>query len=112
MHAYRLPFGADAGNTSAQHRFANLQIILISYAVIQLHYKVRYDPTSEIFFLLAHNGSHREVYQEFQPSYDTVCRRCQGLFRPQVPCTPVYTAQLLTLHQHRANNQFKTANQI
>ena len=25
---------------------------------------------------------------------------------------PAYTAQLLTLHQHRANNQYRTANQI
>ena len=39
-------------------------------------------------------------------------RWCQGLFRPQVPCTPAYTVQLLTLHQHRANNQYRTANQI
>ena len=30
----------------------------------------------------------REVYQEFQPSYDIVRSWCQGLFRPQVPCTP------------------------
>ena len=29
-----------------------------------------------------------EVYREFQPSYDIVHRWCQGLFRPQVPCTP------------------------
>ena len=25
---------------------------------------------------------------------------------------PVYTAKLLTLHEHRANNQYRTANQI
>ena len=30
----------------------------------------------------------REVYQEFQPSYDILRRWCQGLFRSQVPCTP------------------------
>ena len=40
------------------------------------------------FILLIHEGSHREVYREFQPSYDIFCRWCQGLFRPQVPCTP------------------------
>ena len=40
------------------------------------------------FILLTHEGSQREVYQEFQLSYDIFCRRCQGLFRPQVPCTP------------------------
>ena len=50
------------------------------------------------FILLIHEGSHREVYQEFQPSYDIFCRW--------------YTGQLLTLHQHRANNQYRTANQI
>ena len=41
-----------------------------------------------IFILLTHKGSHREVYQEFQPSYDIIFRWCQGLFRSQVPCTP------------------------
>ena len=40
------------------------------------------------FILLTHEGSHREVYQEFQPSYDIFHRWCQGMFRPQVPCTP------------------------
>ena len=40
------------------------------------------------FILLIHEGSHREVYQEFQPSYDIFRRWCQGLLRPQVPCTP------------------------
>ena len=66
-----------------------------------------------LFHTSTHEGSHREVYQEFQPSYDIVRRWCQRLFRPQVPCTPrAYTAQLLTLHQHRANDQYRTANQI
>ena len=61
--------------------------------------------------LLTHDGSHSKVYQEFQPSYNIVYRWCQGLFRQQVPCAPpAYTAQLLTLHHHRANNQYKTAN--
>ena len=40
------------------------------------------------FLLLTHEGSHREVYQEFQPSYDFFRRWCQGLFRPRVLCTP------------------------
>ena len=64
------------------------------------------------FILLTHEGSHREVYQEGKPSYVIFRRWWQGLFRPQVPCTPAYTAQLLALHQHRANNQYRTANQI
>ena len=47
----------------------------------------------------------REVYQEFQPSYDIVG---WGLFGPEIPCTaPVgYTAQTLILHQQRAHTQF------
>ena len=40
------------------------------------------------FILLIHEGSHREVYKEFQPSYDIFLWWCQGLFRPQVPCSP------------------------
>ena len=40
------------------------------------------------FILLIHEGSHMEVYQEFQPSYDVFRRWCQGLFRAQIPCTP------------------------
>ena len=55
--------------------------------------------------LLIHEGSHREVYQEFQPSYDIFRMWCQRLFRFRAP--PAYTAQLQTLHQRRANNQLK-----
>ena len=40
------------------------------------------------FILLIHKRSHREVYQEFQPSYEIFRRRCQGLFRLQVQSTP------------------------
>ena len=40
------------------------------------------------FILLTYGGSHTEVYQEFEPSYDIFRRWCQGLFRPQVSCTP------------------------
>ena len=40
------------------------------------------------FILLTHEGSHREVYQEFQPNYDILYRWWQGLIRPKVPCTP------------------------
>ena len=64
------------------------------------------------FILLTHEGSHREVYEEFQPTFDMSHRLCQRLFRPQVLCTPTYTAQLQTLHQHRANIQYKTATEI
>ena len=40
------------------------------------------------YFLLTHEGLNREAYQEFQPNHDIFLRWCQGLFRPQVPCTP------------------------
>ena len=40
------------------------------------------------FILLTHEGSHRELYQEFQPSHDIFPGWRQGLFRSQVPSTP------------------------
>ena len=36
----------------------------------------------------------------------------KGCFDHRFRALPAYTAQLLTLHQHRANNQYRTANQI
>ena len=47
-----------------------------------------YSSTILFLILLTHKESHREVFREFQPSYDIVHRWCQELFRPQVPCTP------------------------
>ena len=44
--------------------------------------------SATFFTLLTHEGSHREVYQELQPSYDIFRRWCQALFRPQVLCIP------------------------
>ena len=65
------------------------------------------------FILLTHKRSHREVYQKFQPNYDIFRRWCQGLIRPQVPYTPsLYCPIANNLHQHRANNHYRTANQI
>ena len=62
--------------------------------------KLIFSKKCSFFVLLNHEGSNREVYWEFQPSCDIVRRWCQGLFRPQDPCSPAgYTAQLLTLHQ-------------
>ena len=59
------------------------------------------------FILLIHEGSHREVYQEFQPSYDIFLRSgAKGCSDHRFRAPPAYTAQLLTLHQHRANNQY------
>ena len=59
------------------------------------------------FILLTHERSQREVYRDFQPSYD--------IFRRVVQTTGsvhLQPAQLLTWHQHGANNQYRTANQI
>ena len=65
------------------------------------------------FILLIHEGSHREVYQELQPSYDIFRRWRQGLFRPQVLCTPILHCPIAnsasTQSQQPVN---KTANQI
>ena len=36
----------------------------------------------------------------------------KGYFDRRFHAPPAYTTQLLTLHQHRANNQYRTANQI
>ena len=65
------------------------------------------------FILLIHEGSHRQVYQEFEPIYDIFRRSgAKGCSDHRFRTPPVYTAQLLTLHQHGANNQYRTANQI
>ena len=50
----------------------------------------------------------REAYWEFQPSYDSVRRSLgKGCSDHRFRTHPAYTAsQLLTLHQHRVNNQW------
>ena len=49
----------------------------------------------------------REVCQEFQPSYDIFCRSGAKGCSDHRFCVPLaYTAQLLSLNQHRANNQY------
>ena len=62
--------------------------------------------------LLTHEGSHREVYRNFQPSLTSSAGGAKGQSDHRFRAPPTYTAQLLTLHQHRANNHYKTANQI
>ena len=55
------------------------------------------------FTLLTHEGSHREVYREFQPNYDIFGRSgAKGCPDQRFRATPAYTAQLLILHQHKA----------
>ena len=57
--------------------------------------------TNSFFILLTHAGSHREVYQEFQPRYDILrwsgAKSCSD-HRFRAP--PACTAQSPTLHQH------------
>ena len=60
------------------------------------------------FILLTHEGSHREVYQEFQPSFDIFRWGCQRWFRPQVPCNPHLHCPIA----NSASTQYRTANQI
>ena len=62
--------------------------------------------------LLTHEGSHREVYQDFQPSLTSSAGGAKGCSDHRFRAPPAYTAKLPTLHQHRANNQYRTVNQI
>ena len=59
------------------------------------------------FILLIHEGLQRkEVYQEFPPSYAIFHRSvAEGCLDLRFHASTANTAQLLTLHQHRANNQ-------
>ena len=53
-------------------------------------------------------GSHGEIFRDLQPNYDIFHSWCQGLFRPQVLCTP-------SLHYPIANSastQYRMANPI
>ena len=65
---------------------------------------------SVIFFsiLLTNEGSHRDVYRDFQPSLTSSAGGAMGWSDHRFRVPPAYTAQLLTLHQHRANNQYRT----
>ena len=63
-----------------------------------------------IFFsiLLTHEGSHREAYRDFQPSLTSSAGGAKRCSDHRFRAPPAYTAQLPTLHQHRANNQYRT----
>ena len=56
-------------------------------------------------FYCYHEGSHREVYRDFQPSLTSSAGGAKGCSDHRFRAPPAYTAQLPTLHQHRANNQ-------
>ena len=62
--------------------------------------------------LLTHEGSHREAYRDFQPSLTSSAGGAKGCSDHRLRAPPAYTSQLPTLHQHRASNQYRTANQI
>ena len=65
------------------------------------------------FILPIQEGSQRKVYQEFQTSYDIFSRSgAKGCSDHRFHVPSAYTAQLLTLHQHRAKKQYRMANQI
>ena len=63
-----------------------------------------------IFFsiLLTHEGSHREAYRNFQPSLTSSAGGAKGFSDHRFRAPTAYTAQLLTLHQYRGNNQYRT----
>ena len=56
--------------------------------------------------------TYREAYQYFQPSLTSSAGGTKGCSDHRFRGPPAYTAKLPTLHQHRANNQCRTANQI
>ena len=67
-----------------------------------------------VFFsiLLTQEGSHREVYRDFQHGLTFSAGGAKDFSDHRFRAPPTYTALLLTLHHHRANNQYRTANQI
>ena len=62
--------------------------------------------------LLTHKGPHRMAYRDFQLSLTSSAAGAKGCSDHWFRAPPAYTAQLLTLHQHRINNQCSPANQI
>ena len=64
------------------------------------------------FILFLHKGFHGEVavYQDFQPSL--LISYMKGYLDHRFRAAPANFAQLLTLHQHRDNNQYRMANQM
>ena len=65
------------------------------------------------FILLTREGSHREVStRNSNPVMTSSTGGTKGCSDHRFRAPPTYTAQLLTLHQHRANNHYRMANQI
>ena len=63
------------------------------------------------FFLLS-CWSTRDHIRRSTRNSNPVMTSSKGCSDHRFRAPPAYTAQLLTLHQHRANNQYRTANQI
>ena len=83
----------------------------------QMHVQRKSDeivPTSfsSFLILLTHERSHREVYRDLQPSLTSSAGGAKGWSDQRFRAPPAFTAQLLSMHQHRANNQYRMANQI
>ena len=107
----------SAAPHNIQHYFSNLTLKEMLAGREQFEFSLQQqelDARSQAFFsiLLTHEGSHREVYQDFQPSLTFSAGGAKGCSDHRFHAPPAYTAQLPTLHQHRANNQYRTANQI
>ena len=79
----------------------SLDILIVFFGIFELG-----QVSFALFFLFSSCWPTRGHMLEFRTQLDIF--RCQGLFKPQVQYSAptAYTAsQLLTLHQHRANNQ-------
>ena len=56
------------------------------------------------FIVLTPEWSHREAYRDFHPSLTMSEGVAKGCLDHRFRAPPAYAAQLLTRHQHRANN--------
>ena len=60
-----------------------------------------------LFILLTHKRSHREVYQDFQPSCDIFCRSgVEGYLGLQVPCTPCLHCPIANFASTQSQQQY------
>ena len=76
------------------------------------HYKM---PESSFFFVLSYwpkTGQIGRLTRNSNPVMTFSTGGAKGSFDDRFHAPPAYASQLLTLHQHRANNQYRTANQI
>ena len=102
--------GSCCKNTylQSQSHFRENEILPAS----ELNAKFKIEQQSFFSILLTHKGPHREAYRDFQPSLTSSAGGAKGWSDHRFRAPPAYTAQLPTLHQRKANNQYRTANQI